>query len=165
MLVRIPQQGARKQSSSAPKDERMASIIRVLVADDHSIVRKGVIQVVRELYPAAVIEEANDGEEALQKCLAESWHLVIMDISMPKVSGLEVLRQAKPKRPELCVLMFSMHVWPQHIRLAFKLGASGFVGKNEVVEELAPAIKAVLAGKRYISVELAKRLGEDAPEV
>lgn len=142
----------------------MERLIRVLVADDHDIVRKGVIYVVRELFPAAVIEEAKDGEEALQKCLTESWHLVILDITMPRLSGLEVLRQAKRQRPELCVIMFSMHVWPQHIRLALKLGATGYVGKSEVVDELKPAILAALNGETYVSRELASRLKSQLPD-
>src|SRR5262245_36008769 len=120
----------------------MERVIRVLVADDHDIVRKGVIHIVRDLFPAAVIEEAQDGEAALQKCLTEHWHLVILDVSMPKLGGLEVLRQAKRQRPDLCVLIFSMHTWPQHVQLAMKLGANGYVGKTDVVEELGPAIQA-----------------------
>ena len=142
----------------------MERLIRMLVADDHDIVRKGVIHSIRELFPAAVVDEARDGEEALQKCLAESWHLVILDISMPKLSGLEVLRQAKRQRPDLCILIFSMHLWPQHIQLAMKLGASGYVGKTDVVEELGPAIQAALKGETYLSRQVAERLPKNPPE-
>jgi DNA-binding NarL/FixJ family response regulator len=142
----------------------MERLIRVLVADDHDIVRKGVIHIVRELYPAAVVDEAKDGEEALQKCLSDSWHLVILDVTMPKMSGLEVLRQASPQRPDLHVLMFSMHVWPQHVQLAFKLGAKGYVGKSDVVDELGPAIRAVLNGEKYLSREVTNRLGGETAD-
>jgi DNA-binding NarL/FixJ family response regulator len=136
----------------------MEKLVRILVADDHDIVRKGVIHIVRDVFPAAVIDEAGDGEETLQKCLTESWHLLILDISMPKLGGLEVLRQAKLQRPELCVIIFSMHMWPQHVQLAVKLGASGYVGKTDVVDELRPAVQAVLNGETYFSREVTSRL-------
>lgn len=142
----------------------MDRLVRVLVADDHDIVRKGVSYIVRDLFPAAIIEEARNGEEALHKCLAEAWHLVILDITMPKMSGLEVLRQAKQQRPELCVIIFSTHMWSQHVRLALKLGAVGYVGKAEVVEELKPAILAALDGKTYLSSQLANGLEEQLPD-
>lgn len=136
----------------------MEQTIRMLIADDHDIVRRGIKQIVHELYPDAVIEEAKEGEEALQKCLADSWHLVILDITMPRLSGLEVLRQARREQPDVCVLIYSMHVWPQHIRTAFKLGARGYLGKSDVVDELGPAIRAILNGETFISTEVQEAL-------
>jgi DNA-binding NarL/FixJ family response regulator len=130
----------------------------VLVADDHDIVRRGVVDIVREMFPGAIIGEARDGAEALQKCLAESWDLVILDITMPKQSGMEVLRQAKRQRPDLCVIMLSMHFGPQYVQMALKVGASGYVGKGEATEELGPAIRAALNGETYLSREVAERL-------
>ena len=132
--------------------------VRVLVADDHALVRRGVIAIIKEILPAVVIAEASDGEEALQKCLAEAWDLVILDITMPKQNGLEVLRQAKRQRPDLCVIMLSMHAGPQYVLMALKLGASGYVGKAEAMEELGPAIRAALNGENYLSREVAERL-------
>ncbi|MGH2524194.1 MAG: response regulator, partial [Anaerolineales bacterium] len=93
-----------------------------------------------------------------EKCLTEAWDLVILDITMPKQSGIEVLRQAKRQRPELCVIMLSMHFGPHYVQMALKLGASGYVGKAEATEELGPAIRAALHGETYVSREVAEQL-------
>jgi two-component system, NarL family, invasion response regulator UvrY len=99
-----------------------------------------------------------NGEEALQKCLNEAWQLVILDISMPKLDGLEVLRQAKRERLDLCVLIYSMHISPQHVQKAFKLGARGYLGKSDVADEIGPAIHAILRGETFLSTEVANAL-------
>ncbi|MGH2521575.1 MAG: response regulator, partial [Anaerolineales bacterium] len=131
----------------------------VLVADDHDIVRGGVINIIKEKFSRVAITEARDGEEALQKCLATPWDLVILDITMPKQNGIEVLRQAKRQRPDLCVIILSMHSAPQYVLMALKAGASGYVGKAVATEELGPAMHAVFNGETYVSPELAERLG------
>ncbi|MGQ0600511.1 MAG: response regulator [Anaerolineales bacterium] len=125
----------------------MPEQIRVLVADDHSIVRKGIMNIIRDMMPGAIIGQARDGEDALNRCLTEFWDLVILDVTMPKLSGIEVLRQAKRQRPELRVIMCSMHAGPQYEQLSLRLGAMGYVSKAEATEELEPAIRAALQGR------------------
>lgn len=135
--------------------EKSPAPIRVLIADDHAIVRKGLRDILSEAHIAAAIEEAQDGHEALAKGLAGGWDIVVLDITMPGPHGLEVLRQLKQARPELCVLILSMHADPQYIRSALRAGAAGYVAKETAAEELVTAVNTVLAGGTYLAEGLA----------
>src|SRR5579862_4128757 len=114
----------------------------------------------REL-DAAICGEAGNGQEVLSKVQEENWDLVVLDMTMPGRSGLEVLRDLKGLRPELPVLILSMHPEDQLGRRMLKAGASGYLNKESAPEELIKAVRKVLAGGTYVSPTLAERLATD----
>jgi len=124
---------------------------RVLVVDNHAIFRKRVIDVVAESIPGASVDEAVDVREALSKVKQARYKLVLLDISTPAREGLEVLGEIRSHHPELPVLILSMHPEEEYAALAFHSGASGFVRKAKAAEELAGAIRRVMAGGQYKS--------------
>jgi two-component system, NarL family, invasion response regulator UvrY len=131
---------------------------RILIADDHAIVRKGLVQILTEVPDTYVIDEAGSGEEALDKALNSDYDLVLLDIAMPGTSGLDVLRELNERKPELHVLMLSMHPEEQYALRALRFGASGYLTKGSAPDELVDAIRRVLAGGRYVSSSLAEKL-------
>ena len=136
-------------------------MIQVLIADDHAILRRGLKEIlVREL-DGAVCGEAKDATETLARIQQSDWDLVILDITMPGRSGLEVLRDLKAARPKLPVLVLSMHPEDQYARRILKAGASGYMNKEGAPEELVKAVRKVLAGGRYVSPALAEQLAVD----
>jgi len=132
-------------------------MLRVLIADDHAIVRKGLRDILREASEEALVGEASNGLEALELARAEPWDVVVLDITMPGASGLAVLKQLKHERPALPVLMLSMHSGDLYVSGSLKAGASGYLSKESAPEELLTAIRAVLAGHTYISQSLKDR--------
>lgn len=131
---------------------------RILIADDHTIVRMGVKQVLMEAFPSALIQEVGDAEDLLKKVVMEEWDLVISDISMPGRSGLEVLQEIRKLHPKLPVLICSMHSEEQYAVRVLKAGASGFLNKNFAPGELVTAVNRVLMGKKYITPAVAEKL-------
>lgn len=132
--------------------------MKVLIADDHSIVREGLKQILKEVISNALIEEAITGDEALEFIKKHEYDFVIMDISMPGKSGLDVLQIIKEREIVLKILVLTMHPQEQYAIRALKLGASGYLCKSSLYEELAIAIKTILNGKRYISTSLAESI-------
>jgi two-component system invasion response regulator UvrY len=136
-------------------------MIRVLIADDHAILRRGLQEIlVRELADS-VFGEAKDAREVLTRTQSDDWDLVILDITMPGRSGLDVLRDLRALRPKLPVLILSMHSEAQYGKRILRAGASGFMNKESAPEELVKAVQKVLAGGRYVSPVLAERLALD----
>jgi DNA-binding NarL/FixJ family response regulator len=135
-------------------------MIRVLIADDHAIVRKGLKQLLLEEYPTANIGEVGDAETLVAEVLKEEWDVVICDMNMPGRSGLDALSQIKQTNPKLPVLILSMYHEDQYALRVLKAGASGYLGKETVHEELIKAIKTVLLGRKYITPEVAEKLAE-----
>jgi DNA-binding NarL/FixJ family response regulator len=133
-------------------------VTRILIADDHAIVRKGLVQILADGPDKVTVDEAGSGEEALDKVRDNDYHLVLLDISMPGKSGLEVLRELKSDNPGLPVLMLSIHPEEQYAVRALRSGASGYLTKGSAADELLEAIKKVLAGGKYISSSLAEKL-------
>jgi len=133
-------------------------MLRILIADDHTIVRRGLKQILLEEFVAAVIEEVADAEALLKKVLKEEWDVIISDISMPGRSGLEVLQQIKQYYPKLPVLILSMHPEDQYAVRVLKAGASGYLNKDSAPDELVKAIRQLLLGKKYITASIAERL-------
>ena len=131
---------------------------RILVVDDHAIVRKGLMKILKESDAGISVDEAGHGEEALARVLQTSYELVLMDISMPGRGGLDVLKEMKSHRPRLPVLMLSMHPEEEYALRALRAGASGYVTKDSAAEELVGAIRKVLGGGRYVSASLAEKL-------
>jgi two-component system invasion response regulator UvrY len=133
-------------------------MIRALIADDHAVVRQGLIQILGNIPEITVGGEAINGQEVLDKVRAEAWDVVILDISMPDRSGLDILKQLKAERPKLPVLVLSMHSEDQYALRALKAGASGYLTKASAPDELVKAIRKVVSGGRYVGSCLAERL-------
>jgi DNA-binding NarL/FixJ family response regulator len=132
--------------------------MRVLIADDHPIVRQGVKLILSEEFSRLTVEEARNGQEAIDQALKREWDVAILDISMPGRDGLDVLKELKQLRPKLPVLILSMHSEDQFGVRVLKAGAAGYLTKENVPEELVRAIKKVLSGGKYISASLAEQL-------
>ncbi|AEV97499.1 DNA-binding response regulator [Niastella koreensis] len=138
--------------------------MKVLVADDHAIVRKGLKQILLEEYPFVEIEECANAEELVQKANDGQWDVIISDISMPGRSGLEALQQIRLLHPRLPVLILSMHPEEQYAIRALKAGASGYCSKDLAHDELVNAIRRILTGKKYITPSLAENLATKLEE-
>jgi two-component system, NarL family, invasion response regulator UvrY len=132
--------------------------MKILIADDHAIVREGVKQIVKGLPEVKLIDEVSDGLEAFSKISSGNYDLVILDISMPGLTGLDILQRMKDRNISTRVLMFSFYPQEQYAIRAFKLGASGYLSKDSAYDELATAIRKIASGGRYVSVALAERL-------
>lgn len=135
-------------------------MIRVLIADDHAIVRKGLKQILLEEYPSAIVEEVGDAEMLIKKTIMEQWDIVICDLSMPGRSGLDALRQIKQTSPSLPVLIMSVHPEDQYALRVLKAGASAYLGKDTVHDELIKAIQTARMGKKYITPSIAEKLAD-----
>ena len=131
---------------------------RILIADDHTIVRKGLKQILNEEFPFALIEEVSDAEELMKRIIKEEWDLVISDLSMPGRSGLESLQQIKQYYPKLPVLILSVYPEEQYALRVLKAGASGYLNKDTAPDELVKAVNRVLSGKNYITATIAEKL-------
>jgi two-component system invasion response regulator UvrY len=136
-------------------------VIRVLITDDHAVVRRGLKEIVMRELPGAVCGEAQDAQQVLVQVQSQVWDLVILDINMPGRSGIEVLRDLKRMHPKLPVLVLSMHPEDQYGKRLLKAGASAYMNKDVAPEELIKAIRRVLAGGRYVSSALAEKLALD----
>ena len=138
--------------------------MRILIADDHAIVRKGVIQILHEQYPFAEIEEADSSEELVKLVAEKKWDVVICDINMPGRSGLEALKQIKLMEPGLPVIIMSMYSENLYALRAFQAGASGYLGKETIHYMLIKAMEAVLSGKKFITPSIAEKLADSVNE-
>jgi two-component system, NarL family, invasion response regulator UvrY len=133
-------------------------MIRILLVDDHAVVRQGLKQILTESIREVEFGDASSGEEALRKARSRVWDIVILDISLPGKGGLEALKELRQSQPTLPVLLLSMHPEEQFAVRALKAGAAGYVTKRTAAKELAAAVKRVLEGGRYVSDSLAERL-------
>jgi DNA-binding NarL/FixJ family response regulator len=132
-------------------------MIRVLIADDHAILRRGLIEILRREFKCAECGEAGNAEQVLSQVEQHQWHLVILDLSMPGRSGIDVLADLKRMRPKLPVLVLSTYPEDQYGKRMIKAGASGYLCKDSVPEELIRAMRKVLDGGVYVSAELAEK--------
>jgi two-component system invasion response regulator UvrY len=133
-------------------------MIKILVADDHTLVRKGLKQILLDTPSVEVVDEASNGIEVLNKIKSNEYDLVLLDISLPGRSGIDILKQSKCIKPELPVLMLSMFPEEQYAVRSLRAGASGYLTKESAPEELIDAIKIVTKGRKYITSSLAERL-------
>ena len=133
-------------------------MIRVLIADDHAIVRKGLIQILQDAPEAISVEEAESGQEVLDKLRKTIFDAVVLDISMPGRSGLDTLSQIKTAYPDLPVLILSMHPEEQYALRVLKAGASGYLMKESAPNALISAVVKVAQGHKYITPSLAEAL-------
>lgn len=132
--------------------------IRVFIADDHAIVREGLKQILAEQRDIIVAGEAENGLDAIKLFRKSRCHVMLLDISLPDRNGIEVLKQIKAERPELAVLMLSMHREDQYAIRALKAGAAGYLTKQSAPRELVTAIRQVATGQKYVSATLAQAL-------
>ena len=135
--------------------------MRVLIADDHTIVRRGLRDILIHELEDAICGEAKNAEEVLKQTRSHEWDLVILDLTMPGRSGLDILRDLKREQPDLPVLILSMHSEQQYGRRVLRAGAFGYLNKESAPEELLQAIRKVLTGGRYVSPTLAEKLALD----
>jgi len=131
---------------------------RILIADDHEVVRRGLGQILAEAFPDLVLGAAEDGPQTLQATEKERWDVVLLDINMPGRSGLDVLQDLRRQHPEMPVVVLSAFPEEDYALRAFKLGAVGYVGKQSASGELLAAVKKALAGGRYVTPLLAEAL-------
>ena len=136
-------------------------MIRILVADDHAVVRQGVKQILAEVKDMNVQDEAQNGPETLKKVAEQEFDVVLLDISMPGRSGLEVLEDIKAQRPKQAVLILSMHPEEQYAVRALRAGASGYLTKASAPHELIGAIRKVAGGGKYVTSSLAEKLADE----
>ena len=129
-----------------------------LIADDHAVVRRGLRELIAEAYGGALVEEAATGEAVLDAVRRQDWAIVILDINLPDKSGLDVLKDVKAMRPALAVLVLSHHAEAEYAARVFKAGAAGYITKESAPDELAAALRKVLAGGRYVSPSFAEQL-------
>jgi two-component system, NarL family, invasion response regulator UvrY len=133
-------------------------MIKILVADDHAIVRLGLLQILTEQADMTVVGEASDAPELFALTRAQAWDIVILDVSMPGRGGLEVLKELKSEFPARPVLILSVHPEDQYAVRALKAGAAGYLSKDSAPAELVNAIRKAMQGGKYVSAALAEKL-------
>lgn len=138
--------------------------MRVLIADDHAVFRRGLRETLAEIFLKVTFGEAKTAQETVELVRRHDWDVVILDISMPGKSGLDILDDLRRLRPRLPILLLSMHPEEQFARRALKAGAAGYLTKESVPEELKEAVRKVVAGGRYVSATLAEKLAVDLRE-
>jgi two-component system, NarL family, invasion response regulator UvrY len=131
---------------------------RILIADDHAVVREGLRQIIAKHSDMVVVDEASNGPEVLSKIRSTSYDVVVLDLSMPGKSGLEILGDIKRQYPDLRVLVLSVHAEDLYAMRALKAGAAGYLTKESAPEQLVEAIRKVSRGGKYISPSLAEKL-------
>jgi two-component system, NarL family, invasion response regulator UvrY len=132
--------------------------MKVLIIDDHAIVRRGMISLLQEHFKEVEVGEAGDAREGLAAVVGGGWDLVVADISMPGRNGLELIQDIRKEKPGLPVLVISTHQEKDYALRALKSGASGYVSKQSAADVLVTAVQRVLSGRRYISPALAEQL-------
>lgn len=139
-------------------------MIRILIADDHPSVRRGVKQILADEFGGALIGEASTAPEVLDQAGKQRWNLIVLDLTMPGRSGLDALHELKAAHPEIPILVLSMHPEDQFAVRVLRAGASGYLTKESVAEDMILAVKRILAGGKYISPSVAELLATQLHE-
>ncbi len=134
--------------------------MNILIADDHAVVREGLKQILTGVSGVTQIDGVTDGNELMEKIKEKDYDVVVLDISMPGKSGLEVLKELKILKPKLPVLMLSIHPEGQYAVRVLKAGASGYLTKDSASEELVTAVEKIYLGQKYITLSLAEKLAD-----
>jgi DNA-binding NarL/FixJ family response regulator len=142
----------------------MSKRIRVMIADDHAIVRQGLRQILSDTEDMEVAGEACNGVEALHLSREGEWDVVLMDVSMPDRNGIDALKLIRKEQPRLPILILSMYPEEQYAIRALKAGAAGYLTKQSAPDQLVTAIRQVASGKKYVSASLAMELAEAITE-
>lgn len=132
--------------------------MKILLTDDHAVVRQGLKLILADHFRRAVFGEARNAQEAFDLVARQKWDVVVLDVTMPGRSGLEVLKEMKRMRPRMPVLVLSMHPEDQFAVRMLKTGAAGYLTKDSAGDELVGAIQKVMSGGRYVSSSLAERM-------
>ena len=132
--------------------------MKILITDDHAVLRRGLKQILEDGFGKIQFGDAASGSEAIEAVTREHWDLVMLDITMPGRSGLDALKEIKVLKPNMRVLVLSVHSEDQFAVRVLKAGASGFLNKDSAPEELVKAVRKVLAGGRYVGDSLAEKL-------
>jgi len=135
-------------------------MLKILIADDHAIVRKGLKQLLLEEYPSATIGEVADTEGLIKQVINNGWNIVICDMNMPGRSGLDALIHIKQVAPELPVLIMSMYPEDQYALRVLKAGASGYLQKESIHDDIIKAVQTVQLGKKFITPSIAEKLAD-----
>jgi DNA-binding NarL/FixJ family response regulator len=133
-------------------------MLRILVADDHPVVRRGLSQIIGETSDMVVADEATSGQEVLGKVRESRYDVVLLDITMPGMHGLDVIKQLSKESPRLPILVLSIHPEEQYAVRALRAGAAGYLTKDRAPNELLGAIRKISTGGKYVSPSLAERL-------
>jgi two-component system, NarL family, invasion response regulator UvrY len=136
-------------------------MIRILIADDHAIVRHGLKQIVEDSGEMRVVAEAESGIDALRKIREIDCDVVLLDISMPDMSGIDVLKQIHAEKPQLPILILSIYPEDQYATRLIKAGAAGYMTKESAPAEVVKALMRVAGGKKYISQAVAEMLADE----
>src|SRR5260221_10658194 len=139
--------------------------MKFLIADDHAIVRKGLIQLLREEFTMTEVAEVTNGNAVLEEVQKQLWDAILLDISMPGRDGIEILRKLRTNGIKAPILIISMDAEEQYAIRALKAGASGFLNKESANEELLDAVRKILSGRKYISSSIADKLAEAVGEM
>lgn len=139
--------------------------ITIIIADDHTIVREGLTKLLKEEEDMEVISEARDGREAVKKVQTQAPDVVIMDIAMPKLNGIEATRQIKQSGVESKIIILSMHDHSRYVRELLSLGVSGYLLKNAASKDIVKAVKRAFKGETYLSPAISSRVIEDYVEL
>ncbi len=135
--------------------------MKIIIADDHAVVRKGLRQILLEMSGVKVVEEVDNGPALIERITNDSFDFVVLDISMPGQSGLQALKEVRDRKPKLPVLILSIHPEEQYALRALKGGASGYITKDSAPEELVKAIQKILSGHKYISPSIMDKLADN----
>jgi two-component system, NarL family, invasion response regulator UvrY len=149
---------------SEPSSSPVASAarpLRILIADDHAVVRDGLKQLLADRYAQAIFGEAGNTQQALDKLDTADWDIMLLDLTMPGRGGLDVLAQARTIQPRTKILVLTMHPADQYAVRVLKAGAVGYLTKESASDEVVAAIEKVLAGGRYVTAALAEKLISD----
>jgi DNA-binding NarL/FixJ family response regulator len=133
-------------------------VIRIVIADDHAIVREGLKRIVTDAADLQVVGEAGDGTEVMQRVRELAFDVLVLDLSMPGRSGMELIKLVKAEKPRLRILVLSMHQETQYAVRAIKAGASGYLTKESAPAQLVQALRKIAGGGAYISAEVAEQL-------
>ena len=139
-------------------------MLKILIADDHAIVRRGLKQILLEEYPSARVGEVADAESLVTEVVTNEWDIIICDMNMPGRSGLDALSQIKQIAPQIPVLIMSMYPEDQYALRVLKAGASGYLGKETIHEHIIKAIQTVQLGKKFITPAVAEKLADAVRE-
>ncbi|MBC7404443.1 MAG: response regulator transcription factor [Cytophaga sp.] len=137
-------------------------MIRILIADDHTIMREGLKRILDGVEDIEVVGEAVDGHDTLAKARLGNFDVLLMDLSMPGRSGVDLIRQIKDEMPKLPILILTMHEEEQYAVRAIRAGARGYLTKESAGTQLVTALRKVASGRPYISIEVAEQLAMSA---
>ena len=135
--------------------------MKIIIADDHAVVRRGLKQILLEMSGVKVVEEVDNGPTLIERITNENFDFVVLDISMPGQSGLQALKEIRDRKPKLPVLILSIHPEEQYALRALKGGASGYITKDSAPEELVKAIQKILSGHKYVTQSITDKLADN----